>query len=171
MKKISYLAILISCFLGAQAYAVERLPGENIMLKSSQGMVSLQELQGKVVYLNFWASWCGPCRKSFSWMVAMQRKYVNKGLVVLAVNLDTDPAQALRFLEENQSNFQIAYDPEGYLANNIKLKAMPSSFLLNSKGEILHRHLGFQSAQSEDYESEIRHALGLKRIAKEELLK
>jgi thiol-disulfide isomerase/thioredoxin len=119
----------------------------------------LTPLAGKVVLVDFWASWCVPCRRSFPWMNAMHDKYREDGLVILAVNLDNDRAEAERFLAEYPAAFRIHYDEDRSLARAFGVSAMPSSFIVGRDGEIQARHLGFRNAQQTDYEAAIRAAL------------
>ncbi len=132
---------------------------DDIPLATATGDISLKSLRGKVVYLDFWASWCGPCRKSFPWMNEMHRKYSDAGFVVLAVNVDTKPRDAARFLEKNPADFTVAYDREGKLAASIGLKAMPSSYIIAPDGSIVHSHIGFMEKMISEYEKSIRKAL------------
>jgi thiol-disulfide isomerase/thioredoxin len=134
---------------------------ETIPLTTDSGDITLKSLRGKTVYLDFWASWCAPCRKSFPWMNEMQRKYKDKGLVILAVNVDNKKLEASRFLEKIPPEFAIAYDPEEKLASSIGLKAMPSSFIIGADGTMVDRHIGFREKMIPEYEESIRSALGL----------
>lgn len=120
----------------------------------------LSPLAGKVVLVDFWASWCVPCRRSFPWMNAMQEKYAGDGLVVLAVNLDNDRAAAELFLADYPAAFRIHYDDDRSLARAFGVSAMPSSFIIGRDGALQARHLGFRSGQRQDYEAAIRSALG-----------
>lgn len=112
----------------------------------------LAKHQGQVVYLDFWASWCVPCRKSFPWMVAMQNKYAADGFTVISINVDANKALADEFLKESPSNFPIIYDPKGKLAREFKLKGMPSSYLYNRAGEMVAAHIGFFTHKKMGYE-------------------
>jgi len=120
---------------------------------------SMEEYRGKVVYLDFWASWCVPCRKSFPWMNTMQTKHKDKGLVVLSVNLDAQAILAEKFLQETPANFSIIYDAKGKLANKFQLKGMPSSYLFNRQGKLISTHNGFNRKKQQQYEQEIAQAL------------
>ena len=91
----------------------------------------------------------------------MQAKYADHGFKILAVNVDNERKDAMRFLEKVPANFQIAYDPKGELASSMKLKAMPSSFLINPDGRVIETHLGFIENDIADYEKEIRRALNV----------
>jgi len=100
-------------------------------------------LQGHVVYLDFWASWCLPCRKSFPWMGGLAEKYREAGLRVVAVNLDKDIKGAEKFLTTHQPEFTILYNPTGTLARTCELEVMPSSFLYDRSGRLKQTFLGF----------------------------
>jgi cytochrome c biogenesis protein CcmG/thiol:disulfide interchange protein DsbE len=129
---------------------------DDFSLAGLQGDVSLAQYRGKVVYLDFWASWCGPCRHSFPWMDRMASRYGPDGLVVIAINLDKERALADQFLAEQQSRFTIAFDPQGEVAERYDVQVMPSSYLIDRHGEIKLRHRGFQSDKADLLESEIR---------------
>ena len=122
---------------------------------------NISEYQGKVVYLDFWASWCVPCRQSFPWLNSMQEKYAAKGLVIVAVNLDKDAHLAAEFLKEYPANFSIIYDPTGELAKKHQIPGMPSSILFNRSGMAIQAHSGFFKSKAKLYELEIQKALGL----------
>ena len=123
---------------------------------------NLSDYQGKVVVLDFWASWCVPCRRSFPWMNEMQNKYADDGLVIVAVNLDSEVSDAEAFLERYPADFSIYYDHERQLARQYGVEAMPSSFLIDREGTVVARHLGFKSADTDEYEAEIVALLGSK---------
>jgi thiol-disulfide isomerase/thioredoxin len=123
-------------------------------------VLDLSQYQGKVVYLDFWASWCKPCRQSFPWMGAMQQKYAADGLVIVAVNLDEQHVDAERFLSQTPAAFTVLYDPTGELAAQYRLIAMPSSYIIGRDGQVLVKHAGFYDDSPAKYEAEIRSALG-----------
>ena len=127
----------------------------DITVTTDQGPLRLASLRGKVVYLDYWASWCAPCRQSFPWMNEMQSRYGDKGLVVVAVSVDKDTAEARRFLASNPARFTVAFDPEGNTAKALALKGMPSSFLIDRQGEIVSTHVGFREAGKQKIEGEI----------------
>jgi thiol-disulfide isomerase/thioredoxin len=119
----------------------------------------LAPITGKVVWVDFWASWCVPCRRSFPWMNTMHRKYGEQGLQIIAVNLDKDRALADGFLAEVPAEFSLRFDPAGQLAREFKVQAMPSSYLLDSSGHVIASHFGFKTAETADYEQRILDAL------------
>lgn len=111
--------------------------------------------KGKVIYVDFWASWCVPCRKSFPWMNKMQATYADKNFTVLSVNLDADSNMAKKFLDELPAEFPVHYDPKGQVAKEFKLKGMPSSFVINKAGKLVSAHVGFTDEKKAKYEAEI----------------
>ena len=123
--------------------------------------LNLSNYDGKVVIVDFWASWCVPCRRSFPWMNAMQDKYAEDGLVIIAVNLDRNAEDAARFLARYPAKFEIVYDPEGALAKEYGVEVMPSSIIIGQNGERIERHAGFKVKRQDEYEATIRAALKL----------
>jgi len=115
----------------------------------------LAQYKGKVVYVDFWASWCVPCRKSFPWMNDMQKQYADEDFTILSVNLDAQQSLAKDFLTEVKANFPVFYDPKGKVAKAFKLKGMPSSFIVNKAGEIVSAHVGFTESKKAKYQTEI----------------
>ncbi|RPI63242.1 MAG: TlpA family protein disulfide reductase [Lysobacterales bacterium] len=120
---------------------------------------ALEPVEGSVIWVDFWASWCVPCRRSFPWLNEMQRKYGPEGLQIIGVNLDKDHAAADRFLTEVPADFALRFDPAGALAKQFGVEAMPSSFLIDKDGSVLATHFGFRTADTADYEHAIEAAL------------
>lgn len=115
----------------------------------------LPSLRGKVVLLDFWASWCDPCRQSFPWMSDMQKRYGANDFVVVAVNLDQDRTLAERFLSSTPADFRVEYDPQGVLAERFNVISMPTSVVIDRNGQVRERHRGFRLAQRVEREASI----------------
>ena len=147
------LGMVIGFGINTSLCAAPSLQSSVINIKGET--VSLQEFSGKVVYVDFWASWCGPCRKSFPWMNDMQAKYQQQGLEVVAINLDVDSELAHTFLSKLPAKFNIRFNPDGDVAREFDLQGMPSSFLFNRKGELVQTHKGFFQDKTSAYEQEI----------------
>ncbi|HMS78991.1 MAG TPA: TlpA disulfide reductase family protein [Burkholderiaceae bacterium] len=147
---------------GARLLAAVGDAAPDLALQTDAGPLRLADQRGKVVYLDFWASWCGPCKHSFPWMNDMQSRYGAKGLQVLAVNLDAKTADAKRFLSENSAQFKVAFDSAGDSAKRFAIKGMPSSVLIGADGRVLATHAGFRDADREPLEAAIRDALARK---------
>jgi thiol-disulfide isomerase/thioredoxin len=116
----------------------------------------LSPFRGRVVVVDFWASWCEPCRRSIPWLNAMSAKYGQNGLVVVGVNVDKERRDADHFLANTPADFQIVFDPEGRLPARYAVKAMPSSFVFDRSGKLVATHMGFQSAKRDQYEATLR---------------
>ena len=126
--------------------------GDDIVKRFEQ---KLSEHKGQVVYIDFWASWCKPCRQSFPWMNAIQKKYKAQGLKVITINIDSDKSNADDFLKEYPAEFEVVYDPKGKLARKFKLKGMPNSFIVDRKGKLVSTHVGFNDKKQQSFENEI----------------
>lgn len=112
--------------------------------------------RGKVVYLDFWASWCPPCLQSFPWMKKMQDTYGREGLVVIAVNVDHDRQAAEAFMKKTTPNFKVVYDSENKLFDAYQLIGMPTAILFDREGKQRTRHVGWKPADSASYEASIK---------------
>jgi cytochrome c biogenesis protein CcmG, thiol:disulfide interchange protein DsbE len=114
------------------------------------------DLKGKVVLLDFWASWCGPCKESFPVMEDLHRKYGAKGLVVLAVNVDETSAAMQDFLKSHAASFTIVHDATKKLVGTANISSMPTSFVLDKAGKVAAVHKGFHGKDTvKQYEAEI----------------
>jgi cytochrome c biogenesis protein CcmG, thiol:disulfide interchange protein DsbE len=158
---ISWLAAASLSVWCAPALAVQPgSPAPAIVLPAEGGEFRLDAYRGKVVYLDFWASWCGPCKQSFPFMNSLQSRYADKGLVIVAVNVDTAREDAQRFLKQVPADFKVAYDPKGDVAKEYAIKGMPSSFLIGRDGKVLSAHTGFNYASRDQLDLAVQQALG-----------
>jgi cytochrome c biogenesis protein CcmG, thiol:disulfide interchange protein DsbE len=148
MAVSAFYMLVCAAAVMAQKAPVFDLPGNS-------NNISLKNLKGKVVYLDFWASWCTPCRNSFPWMNELQARYKNQDFTVVAVNLDSSHSEAERFLEKIPAKFVIAYDPEGTIASKYQLKVMPSSYLIDRKGNLSYVHKGYREGDTDAIETRI----------------
>ena len=154
--------IMLAALLAASsAQALDKgAPAPQFDLPGLDGAVKLAKLQGKVVYVDFWASWCGPCRQSFPWMNEMQAKYGARGLQIVGVNVDAKSDDARQFLTATPARFAIAFDPQGATPRSYGIKGMQSSVLIGPDGKVLLEHSGFRDADRAELESKIQSALG-----------
>jgi peroxiredoxin len=111
----------------------------------------LKQFQGKVVYVDFWASWCAPCAQSFPFLNKLQQELKDQGLQVIGVNLDEAPEDAQTFLAKFPAEFTVASDANQQCAKDFDVKAMPSSYLIDRKGVIRHVHYGFKPEEAKEF--------------------
>jgi len=112
--------------------------------------LSFKQYQGKVLYIDFWASWCGPCAKSFPFLNNLNSELKDQGFQVIGVNLDENPEDARNFLFKYPVSFSIAADIQEQCAKLFAVQAMPSSYLVDRKGVVRHVHLGFRGGEAEE---------------------
>lgn len=121
---------------------------------------SVPELKGKVVLLDFWASWCGPCKKSFPVMADLQKEFGPRGFEVVAVSVDEKSAAMEAFVKKTQPPFTVVRDGQGRMAEAAGVDKMPTSFLLGADGRVVAIHSGFEGeATRKQYQQEIAAAL------------
>jgi cytochrome c biogenesis protein CcmG, thiol:disulfide interchange protein DsbE len=120
---------------------------------------ALSSFTGKVVLIDFWASWCGPCKKSFPALDELFREYHDRGLEVLAVNVDEDRRDADAFLEGRPHRMPITFDAKGVLPRAFSVEGMPSSFLIDKSGAIRYTHMGYSEKTLASVRDEIEELL------------
>lgn len=158
MKKLD-MPYCLKIFLGillAQLVTLNTQADTSFTLEDISGQnqnIHFDDYAGNVILLDFWASWCGPCRQSFPWMNDIQAKYAGQGLSIIAINLDSDTEAANAFLEEVPANFVVGFDPEGASAETMHVEAMPMSYLIDREGHIRFRLMGFNSDKKSEHEA------------------
>ena len=158
MKKIIFYTLCAFMLLSQNSFAtVSQAP--EINLPGVDGSVNLSQYKGKVVYLDFWASWCKPCKQSFPWLHELKENYADKGFEVVAVNLDKERDLADEFLKVMDVNFVVAFDESGDTASRYKLKGMPSSYLIGRDGKLYASHIGFREKDKAKLEQGIKQLL------------
>lgn len=115
----------------------------------------LTTYKNKVIYLDFWASWCAPCRLSFPLLNALHQKLKHQGFTVIAINLDEDKSKAEQFLKEIPIDFTVLRDGSGEWADQYAIESMPTSFIIDQQGRIQYIHHGFARADISDIEQKI----------------
>lgn len=157
------LPLILSTALCSSAFAAEvGQAAPDFELPGRASAVKLSDYKGKTVYLDFWASWCGPCKQSFPWMNDMQARYGAKGLRVVGINLDQKPDDAKEFLKDTPASFDVAFDQSGKIPKTYAIKGMPTSVLIGPDGKVISTHSGFKPEQKPELEKQIKQALNLK---------
>jgi thiol-disulfide isomerase/thioredoxin len=118
--------------------------------------IDLATYRGQVVYVDFWASWCAPCRRSFPWMNALKARHEGQGLVIIGVNVDKRRADAERFLRDVPASFAIAFDPQGVAPAAFDVKGMPTSYVIDRRGVVAAVEEGFHDERAAALEARIR---------------
>jgi cytochrome c biogenesis protein CcmG, thiol:disulfide interchange protein DsbE len=121
--------------------------------------LDLTQYKNQVVYVDFWASWCEPCERSFPWLNQMHKTLGSKGLKVISVNLDKEKAMAQTFLKKTPAQFDVIYDPEGALAEQYQVKGMPTSVIFDRSGKQVAQHIGFNNEIQKNAEIELKKLL------------
>ncbi len=148
--------LLLICTLPVFAKSLNG-PAQDFTLPSNTGKnIRLSELKGEVVLLNFWASWCGPCRQEMPELEKLHKKYQRLGFTVLGVNAEKNHKKADKIVEKGQLSFPILYDTDSSIYKLYKVKAMPSTVLIDRDGNQRFLHLGYKPGYEKDYEKQIR---------------
>ena len=124
-------------------------PSCALQVENGQAPVDFTPYRGRVVYVDFWASWCGPCRQSFPFMNELQSALGDNGLTVLAINLDEEPADAQQFLASHAASFTVVAGTNQACATAFQVQAMPSSYLIDRAGRVRYIHHGFRAGDAE----------------------
>lgn len=152
VKKIAAAALLLCSYT---LFAADAAP--DFTLKSSTGEnIRLAEQRGQVVMLNFWASWCGPCREEMPLLDKLNSKYGKMGFVMYGINTDQDIAEAKNVLNKIKVNYPILFDPESKLSTLYNVDSMPFSVFIDKKGQIRHIHKGYVLGDEEKYVKQIK---------------
>lgn len=140
-------------------FAAEPAPDFTLPTFPDDAKVSLSDFKGRVVYLDFWATWCPPCRKSFPWMDEMHERYKEDGLTIIAVSVDKKRQLIEEFIKKTEPTFTIAHDPFGKVAKSYTLRGMPSSYLIDRNGMLIKTHMGFRNKDKAKLEAIIQRLL------------
>jgi cytochrome c biogenesis protein CcmG, thiol:disulfide interchange protein DsbE len=151
-------ALCLTAAIPAQANQPGK-PAPDFSLPGTGGPVRLADLRGQLVYVDFWASWCAPCKQSFPFLNEMQDKYGARGFTVVGINVDIRRADADRFLAGTPARFPIAFDDKGETPKAYAVRGMPSSYLVAPDGRVLSAHVGFKEEDKKALEDKIRQAL------------
>jgi peroxiredoxin len=120
------------------------------------GPVSLADLKGQVVLINFWASWCGPCRQEMPILEQLYRKYKPAGFTLLGVNVEPKSGDAITFLKATPVSFPILFDTQSKVSTLYEVSGMPSTVIVDRKGNVRYVHHGYKPGDESEYLDQIR---------------
>ncbi|MFZ2989562.1 TlpA disulfide reductase family protein [Ideonella sp.] len=162
----SWPAALLSLLLLAQPWAAlaaapaTGAPAPNFVLRTLDGQnLRLSEQRGQVVMLNFWATWCGPCREEMPQLNRLHDKYKGAGFALLGINVDEDPRQAAALAAKLGVKFPVLLDSDKQISKTYDLSAMPSTVLIDRDGKVRHVHRGYRDGVADLYDQQIRQML------------
>lgn len=147
-------------FHGTQLHAQQMMPETELTHFRTGEKVSTKDLLGKVVYLDFWASWCIPCKKSFPFMNEIYHQYPKEHLAVIAINMDESPEDAVKFLESVPADFDIYTNADKSLITALDLPGLPTTYLIDKNGQIKARHIGFNERKKAKKIKQLKYLLG-----------
>ena len=150
-----FFAIALMTVVAAAAPVSGLAPGFQLQARDGTQM-SLADLKGQVVMINFWATWCGPCRQEMPHLDALYQRYSSLGFTLLGVNVEDDPKGATAWLAETPVSFPILFDPDNRVTKLYDVVAMPSTVLLDRDGNIRYLHHGYKPGYENDYQNQIR---------------
>ena len=153
---LAALVVMVVMSTGIAA-AFEQAAAPDFTLKSTDGRnLRLSEYRGEVVLINFWASWCGPCRQEMPQLDALHRKYQSLGFTVFGVNVEQDRKMADKVLRDAPVTFPILFDDHNQVSELYEVDAMPVTVLVGRNGEIRFMHRGYKPGYEQEYEQQLR---------------
>lgn len=153
-------ATLLAVTLEASALPTAGAPAPDFALKNSAGKnLRLSELRGEVVLLNFWATWCGPCRQELPHLDKIHGQYRNAGLTVLAINIDNDRVNAEAMLQKLGVRVPTLYDADKRVSKLYEVDAMPATVIIDRDGRVRYVHRGYRVGFEQKYEQQVRELL------------
>jgi peroxiredoxin len=156
-RMLPALALLaLTSGLAVSASAPQTVAPDFTLPARSGGQVRLEELKGQVVMINFWATWCGPCRQEMPLLEQIHAKYEPLGFTMLGVNVEPDSAEAEKWLKGVPVSFPILFDRENAVSARFGVEAMPSSVLIDREGKVRHVHRGYKPGDEAVYADLIR---------------
>ena len=157
MRNILLITLLIITAAPTALAVTSAGPAANFTLKSAEGRnIRLSEHRGQVVLINFWASWCGPCRQEMPHLDALQQQYQSLGFTVFGINVEQDRKMADKVLKDMPVTFPVLFDDENRVSELYDVDAMPVTVLVDRNGEIRFVHRGYKPGYEQEYERQIR---------------
>ncbi|MBV1884174.1 MAG: TlpA family protein disulfide reductase [Pseudomonadales bacterium] len=151
--------VLMTSWASTASAGSEEISGKaaDFKLTNKKGMQeSLSDHLGEVVMVNFWASWCAPCREEMPLLDALQKKYERLGFTILGVNVEAENETAREMLKANPVSFPILFDTKNFVSEMMGVDAMPTTVLIDRNGNKRFLHRGYKPGYEDDYEKQIR---------------
>ena len=146
-KFCTAIIIMMLSVISFFSQAATEFPEANLVNFKTGEQISMETLKGKILYVDFWASWCTPCKKSFPFMNDISKNYPSDKFQVIAINMDETRGDAEKFLKNYPANFNVYTNPNNKLAKTLQLPGLPIAYIVNADGEIVARHAGFSSSK------------------------
>ncbi|MEE9492263.1 MAG: TlpA disulfide reductase family protein [Gammaproteobacteria bacterium] len=154
-RHILIISLLFACIVGTAFASNETAP--DFTLKSNHGKnVKLSDLRGDVVMINFWATWCGPCRQEMPALEALYQEYQDLGFTILGVNVEEDSSKATSMIKDFGISFPVLFDTSSKASKLYDVSTMPSTVLVDRDGKIRYLHRGYKSGYEDSYQTQIR---------------
>ena len=152
------VAAISSLLITGAAYAdVKTGPAPDFTLKNESGSnLRLSEFRGEVVMINFWASWCAPCRQEMPLLDELYTQYQPMGFTILGVNVEENSTKARKLLKDSPVNFPVLFDNSSEVSKLYNVVAMPSTVLVDRDGNIRYLHQGYKPGYEESYQQQVR---------------
>ncbi|BCG63594.1 MAG: cytochrome c biogenesis protein CcmG, thiol:disulfide interchange protein DsbE [Methyloprofundus sp.] len=158
--KIISIVFFFSISLSVQALEIGQVaPNFSLPSLTSDANRTLSQYRGQVVYVDFWASWCAPCRTSFPLLEKLYKTNKDKGFTLVAINMDEELVAVTQFLQMYPTSFELLRDAEGQWADAYGIETMPTSYIIDKKGVIRHIHNGFSKDDIVDIERIVKQLL------------
>ncbi len=157
--KTGFYAVGLAALLAGMSAAadIDKGAAPDFTLKSSGGEnLRLSEFRGEVVMINFWASWCGPCRQEMPLLDELYSQYKPMGFTILGVNVEEDSTQAKQMLKDSPVNFPVLFDNQSEVSKLYNVVAMPSTVLVDRDGNVRYLHKGYKPGFEEAYQQQVR---------------
>ena len=161
LKNLIWTPLLLACAVGNAAAAVQLSSNApDFTLRSVAGAnLRLAEQRGQVVMVNFWATWCGPCRQEMPHLSRLYDKYKSSGFTLLGVNIDDDPRAAAALAAKLGVHFPVLLDTDKRVSKVYDMSAMPATLLIDRDGRVRHIHRGYRDGVEQTYEEQVRSLL------------
>jgi Peroxiredoxin len=154
---IAFIAVFTMSLVSVVAYAkIKADNAPDFVLKSANGKnVRLSELKGRIVMLNFWATWCGPCAKEIPHLNELHESFDPYDFELLGINLDEDQSKAIHLANKLDVNFPVLFDSAKEVSKSFDIKAMPTTIIIDRAGKIRHVNRGFKKGYIERYHRQV----------------